>query len=121
MLDDLLQHVTIGSQTMNAADFVDIDNDTPAYNEWFDSCEQLVVCDIKEQNDDYDDDDRIPTESPPKIIEAMEMTRKLHLLATTQQPQLHQLINELESKLTDVYINSKTKRQTTLEGFFKQN
>ncbi|CAF1023635.1 unnamed protein product [Rotaria sordida] len=121
MLDDLLQHVTIGGQTMNAADFVDIDNDTPAYNEWFDSCEQLVVCDIKEQNDDYDDDDRIPTESPLKLTEATEMIRKLHLLTTTQQPQLHQLINELESKLTDVYINSKTKRQTTLEGFFKQN
>ena len=32
-----------------------------------------------------------------------------------------ELINELESKLTDVYINSKTKRQTTLEDYFKQN
>jgi hypothetical protein len=32
-----------------------------------------------------------------------------------------ELINELESKLTDVCINSKTKRQTTLEDFFKQN
>ncbi|CAF1258618.1 unnamed protein product [Rotaria sordida] len=120
-LDDLLQHVTIGGQTMNAADFVDIDNDTPEYNEWFDQCEQLVLCDIKEQDNDYYDDDQILTESPPKLTETMEMKRKLHLLATTQQPQLHQLINELESKLTDVYINSKTKRQATLEDFFKQN
>ena len=32
-----------------------------------------------------------------------------------------ELINELESKLTDVYIDSKTKKQTTLEDFFKQN
>ncbi|CAF2944116.1 unnamed protein product [Rotaria sp. Silwood2] len=90
ILNDLLEHVTIGGQTLNAADFAD----------------------------DYDDDDRIPTESPPKIMEAMEMIRKFHLLTTTQQPQLHQLINQLESKLTDVYINSKTKRQTPLEDFF---
>ncbi|CAF1597859.1 unnamed protein product [Rotaria magnacalcarata] len=120
-LDDLLEYATIGGQTMNAADFVDIDNDTLAYNEWFDQCEQLVLCDIKGQDDDYDDDGQILTESPPKLTEAMEMIRKLHLLAITQQPQLHQLINEVESKLTDVYINSKTKRQTTLEDFFKQN
>ncbi|CAF3309291.1 unnamed protein product [Rotaria socialis] len=78
---------------MNAADFVDIDNDTPAYNEWFDQCEQLVLCEIKGQDDDYNDDDQILTESPPKLTEAMEMIRKLHLLAITQQPQLHQLIN----------------------------
>jgi hypothetical protein len=32
-----------------------------------------------------------------------------------------ELINELESKLTDVYIDSKTKKQTTLEDCFKQN
>ena len=30
-----------------------------------------------------------------------------------------ELINESESKLTDVYINSKTKRKTTLEDFCK--
>ena len=24
---------------MNAAEFVDMDDDTPAFNEWFDSCE----------------------------------------------------------------------------------
>ncbi|CAF1595941.1 unnamed protein product, partial [Rotaria magnacalcarata] len=70
---------------------------------------------------DEDDDDRMPTESPPTITEAMEMIRKLHLLATTQEPQLHQLVNELESKLTGVYIHSKPKRQTILEDFFKQN
>ena len=32
-----------------------------------------------------------------------------------------ELINELESKLADVYINSKAKRQATLEDFFKKN
>ncbi|CAF2189407.1 unnamed protein product [Rotaria magnacalcarata] len=45
--------------------------------------------DVKEQYSDYDDDDdddRMPTGSPPTITEAMEMIRKLHLLATTQEP-----------------------------------
>ncbi|CAF1308443.1 unnamed protein product [Didymodactylos carnosus] len=102
ILNDLLQHITIGGQIMTAADFVDIDNDTPVSNERFDN---LIIYQQK----------------PPKITEAMEMIRKLHLLATTQQPQLHQLINELESKLTEVYVNSKTRRQTTIEDFFVQN
>ncbi|CAF3615439.1 unnamed protein product, partial [Rotaria sordida] len=63
----------------------------------------------------------VSTEIPPKITEAMEMTQKLRLLATTQYPQLHKLISELESKLTDVYIDSKKQKQTTIENFFKQN
>ncbi|CAF1116814.1 unnamed protein product [Rotaria magnacalcarata] len=96
-LDDLLQHVTIDGQTMNAH----------------------VI--LKKQDDDDDDDDRIPTESPPKIMEAMEILRKLHLPATIQEPQLHQLISQLESKLTDVYIHSKAKKQTKLEDFFKHH
>ncbi|CAF4770373.1 unnamed protein product [Rotaria socialis] len=102
-LNDLLQHVTIDGQTMNAVDFIGIDNDTPAYNEWFDNCEHLVACDIKKQNDD-DDDDRIPTESPPKIMEAMEMLSKLHLLATTQESQLHQLISQSLSNLSHLNV-----------------
>jgi hypothetical protein len=45
------------------------------------------------------------------------MTHKLRLFASTQQPQLHKLVNELESKLIDVYIDSK-RRQTTIDDFF---
>ncbi|CAF4522183.1 unnamed protein product, partial [Didymodactylos carnosus] len=48
ILNDLLLHITSSGQTMNAADFVDIDNDTPVFNEWFDTCEQLLACDISE-------------------------------------------------------------------------
>ncbi|CAF1023338.1 unnamed protein product [Rotaria sordida] len=83
-----------------------------------------MASDLIEFNDDDeidDEDDRITPESSPKISEAMEMTRKLHLLATAQQSQLHPLINEIESKLTDIYISSKEKRQTTLEDFFVKN
>jgi hypothetical protein len=37
---------------MKAIDFVDIDNDTSAFNEWFTSCEKILACDINEQGDD---------------------------------------------------------------------
>ncbi|CAF4213616.1 unnamed protein product [Rotaria sordida] len=117
ILDNLLQHITIGGQAMKADDFVEIDNDIPAFNEWFDSCENILVCDVNEQDDD--DSNAVSTEIPPKITEAMEMTQKLRLLATTQYPQLHKLISELESKLIDVYIDSKKQKQTTIENFFK--
>ncbi len=43
---------------------------------------------------------------------------------SSHDPTLQQkmeLINELEAKLTDVYIDSKTKKQTRLEDCFKQN
>jgi hypothetical protein len=46
------------------------------------------------------------------------MMHKLRLLATAQQPQLHKLINELESKLIDFYIDSRNRKQTTIDDFF---
>ena len=33
---------------MNAAEFVDIDDDTPAFNQWFDSCEHILSCDTND-------------------------------------------------------------------------
>lgn len=125
ILNDLLQHVSIDGQTMNATDFINIDTDVPVFNEWNDNCEYLIDCDMVELDvigdDESEEDDPVPTETPPKIIDALEMIRNLHLLATVQQPQLHSLINELECKLIDVYIDSKGKRQTILENFFKKN
>ncbi len=46
------------------------------------------------------------------------MMQRHCLLLTIQKPQLHKLISELESKLIDVYIDSKEKK-TTIEDFFK--
>jgi hypothetical protein len=45
------------------------------------------------------------------------MMQRLRFLLTIQQPQLHKLISELESKLIDFYIHSKGKK-TTLDEFF---
>ena len=55
------------------------------------------------------------------MTEAMEMLRKLHLPATKQQPQLYSLINEIEFRLIVIYIDSKAKRQATLQEFLKTN
>ncbi|CAF0806923.1 unnamed protein product [Didymodactylos carnosus] len=43
------------------AGFVDIDNGTPAFNEWFDNCEHLVACGVNEKDDDDDADNYIST------------------------------------------------------------
>jgi len=79
-------------------------------------------------DEDYDDkittnnneDDDIPTETPPKLTEAMEMVRRLHILATTQQPELHAIISQLDSQLTQLFIDSKGFKQKTINDFFRK-
>ena len=39
----------------------------------------------------------------------MQVIKRLRLVFTIEQPQLYKLINELESKLIDFYIDSKEK------------
>ncbi len=78
------------------ADFVYIDNHISAFNEWFDSCENIFVYHVNEQDDD--DNNSVSTDIPSKITEAMKMMHKLRSLATTKHPPLHELI--------DVYIDS---------------
>ena len=48
------------------------------------------------------------------------MIRKPHLLAIAQHPQLHPIINQLESQITDIYVSSKSKRQTVLDDFLEK-
>ncbi len=79
---------------ISITDFIDTDKDTPVFNEWFDNCEHFISCDLIELDHNDDDADFISTQSPPKITKAMKIVRKLPLLAITQQPQLHPLINE---------------------------
>lgn len=40
------------------------------------------------------------------------MLRKLHIFAWLEQPQLHNALFDLESKLTDIYLDSKAVKQT---------
>lgn len=59
-----------------------------------------------------DEDDESPSEAAPKLVEAMNMIRRLQILATTEQPQLDHLIARLGSQRTELYINSKGVSQT---------
>jgi hypothetical protein len=58
------------------------------------------------------------TEKPPNLSEVLEMMRKLHLYASTEQPQLHTLISDLESQLTDIYLDSKAAKQSSIKDYF---
>ncbi len=48
----------------------------------------------------------------------MEMVRRLHLLTTTQQPQLHLIISQLDSQLSQLFIDSKSAKQTKIDDIF---
>ncbi len=45
----------------------------------------------------------------------------IYLFASTEQSELHVLISELESKITDLYIDSKASKQSSITDFFKKN
>ncbi|CAF5037718.1 unnamed protein product [Rotaria sp. Silwood1] len=116
-LDLLLVHVIGIDAHISANEFVKLDDEIPVFDEWDNNTDNLST--IKDvQNDQDDKDDDVIQEQPPSLVEALEMIRKLHLLASTRQPQLHQLVTELESKLTDAYIDSKTSKQSSIIDFF---
>ncbi|CAF4026659.1 unnamed protein product [Rotaria sp. Silwood1] len=120
-LDTLLTHITIGGHSLNANEFVEIDSETSAFNEWNDIDDNLIVVDAgcgDNITTDNNEDDDMPTEAPPKLTEAMEMVRRLHILAATQQPQLHTLISQLDSQLTQLFIDSKGVKQATIKDVF---
>ncbi|CAM4823844.1 unnamed protein product [Rotaria magnacalcarata] len=123
-LDTLLTHITIGGLSLTANEFIEIDSETPVFNEWNDINDNLMVVDADCGDNittDNNEDDDMPTEAPPKLIEAMCMIRRLHILAATQQPQLHTLISQLDSQLTQLFIDSKGVKQATIKDFFIKN
>ena len=124
-LDILLSHINIGGQSFSANEFVEIDSDIPVFNESNDIDDNLIIVDEnydnKKNNNNDEEDDDTPTETPPKLVEAMEMVKRLHLLAATQQPQLHLLIFQLDSQLTQLFIDSKAAKQTTIDDLFHKN
>ena len=86
-----------------------------------DDSKRLVICDgITQIYELNDDEEKIDGESPPKLSKAMEMIRRLRLFSVTQSPQLHQAIIGIESTLTDIYLDSKTSVQSTLDIYFKK-
>jgi hypothetical protein len=124
-LANLLVHVKIGGQSITASQFIEVDDEVPAFNEWDDADTGSSVITIdgdlhNEEIKDHEEDDEMPTETPPKLVEAMEMVRRLHLLANTQHPHLHSLVSQLDSQLTQLFIDSKGAKQTMIEHFFRK-
>ena len=116
-LDFLLVHA-IGTDTqISANEFVKFDDEIPVFVECDNTIDNLLTVEDV-QNDQDDKDEEIIQEQPPSLMEALEMIRMLRLFASTRQPQLYQLVTDLESKLTDAYIDSKTSKQSSIIDFF---
>ncbi|CAF3887434.1 unnamed protein product [Rotaria magnacalcarata] len=88
--DILLAHLNVGGQSLSAIEFIKVDEDTPGFNAWNDVDNSLTI--VGEQRHNNEEDDDMPNETPLKVIKTMDMVRRLHLLAATQQPKLHSLI-----------------------------
>ena len=120
-LDMPLAHVSIGGRSLSASEFVQVDNETPAFNEWKDPGDHLIVVNEAfddNRNKEEEDDEDLMNETPPKLIDVLEMVRRLHLLANTEQPQVDSLIFQLDSQLMQLFIDSKVLKQTTIDDFF---
>ncbi len=72
-------------------------------------------------NHDINEAEDNQEEKPPKLPEALDMVRKLHLLASSQHPDLQQLVSELEAKLTDIYLESRVAKQSSITDFFQKS
>ncbi|CAF4892538.1 unnamed protein product [Rotaria magnacalcarata] len=115
-LHSLLIHLRIGGSQLTAAEFVDIASCIPTFNEW-DDYEHIKTY-IQFTQDDNEEEEKSLLEQPPNLSEALEMMRKLHFFASLEQSQLHNLISDLESQLTDIYLDSKAVTQSSIADYF---
>jgi hypothetical protein len=119
-LDGLLQHVHIGGQNMTADQFVNIDINVPSFDEWSNNSDDLSVVNINIVPNADDEDNDLPNENAPNLLEAMDMLRRLYLLSSIDYPQLHPTVSELESKLIDIYLERKTSKQSSIYDYFSK-
>jgi hypothetical protein len=76
---------------------------------------------VNTSNHEIDEEEDNQEEEPPKLPEALDMVRKIHLLVSSQHPDLHQLVSELEAKLTDIYLDSRVAKQSSITDFFQKS
>ena len=81
----------------------------------------LNIDNINLTNESDDEEEQVDNQIPPKLSEAIEIVQRLRLFSITQCPQLYQPISDIESKLTDIYLDSKTSVQSTIYSFFKKD
>ena len=120
-LDALLAHITIGGEKLLADQFVEIDSEVATFNEADGADANLLIVDnAGDKKDNFntsDDEDETSSEAPPKLIEAMDMVRRLHILAATEQPQLHDLISQLDSQLNQLFLDSRRVKQSKIDDY----
>ncbi|CAF3489640.1 unnamed protein product [Rotaria socialis] len=100
-------HLRIGGSQLTAVEFVGIDSCIPTFNEWNDSEHLKTYIQVTQDDNEEEEEEEALLEQPPNLSEAPEMMRKLHIFSSIEQPQLHNLISDLESHLTDIYLDSK--------------
>jgi hypothetical protein len=61
----------------------------------------------------------LPNEDPPSLAESLELIRRLRLLSMTQQPELHSYVMQLQSKLTDILLDSNLSKQRSILDYFQ--
>ena len=119
-LDDLPSHVCIDGNKPSALELVNIDSSIPVCNEWNGNRNFLVEI-VSVYRIEDDDGQQQVKETPPNLMEALDMLERLHLLASTEQSQLHLLISDLKSKLTDAYLDSKVSKRNCIPDCFNKN
>ncbi len=97
---------------------MDIDNTIPVFNEWNDNSEHLVELIDDDHSAEHEEEEK--QEVPPKLTEALEMMRELHLLVSMEHSQLQKSVIDLQSKLTDAYLDSMATKQSSITDYFKQ-
>ncbi|CAF2071224.1 unnamed protein product [Rotaria magnacalcarata] len=96
-----------------------MDSCIPTFNEWDDYGHlKSSIQVIQDDNEEEEEEEDAFVEKPPNLPEALEMMRRLHRFASIEQPQLHNLIYDLESQLTDIYLDSKAVKQSSITDFF---
>ncbi|CAF1616651.1 unnamed protein product [Didymodactylos carnosus] len=117
-LDSLLTHLQIGGPQLTAAEFVNIDSCIPTFNEWDDYEHLETYIQVTQDDNEDEEEEEVLVEQPPNLSEVLKMIRKLHFFASIEQPQLHNLISDLESQLTDIYLDSKAVKQSSIIDYF---
>jgi len=80
--------------------------------------ENILLVNVVSNDDRLNDEEPI-SEQSPSLPESLQMVRRLKLLSTTQHPELHSLLIQLQSKLVDVYLDSNIVKQKLILDFFK--
>ena len=117
-LDTLLTRLHIGGLELIAAEFVYIDSAAPTFNGWDDYEHLKTYIKVTEDNNEEEEEEETLVGQPPNVSQAVEMIRKFHLFASIEQPQLHNLISDVESQLTDIYPQSNAVKQNSITDYF---